>query len=67
MKEHLLNVLTQENIQENQHSEQVFRAEDSKKLSDIPMTKEMVEQEIDSFMLAPIYTYSFHGQQQVHS
>ena len=54
-------------MQNMPNSEQVFRAEDSKKLSDIPMTKEMVEQEIDSFMLAPIYTYSFHGQQQVHS
>ena len=47
MDEYFLTVFTQENMQDISDSEQISRAEESDKLTDIPVTKELVEQEID--------------------
>ena len=46
LNEYFLTVLTQENMQDIPNSEQIFRAEESKKLRDIPVTKEMAEIDI---------------------
>ena len=47
MNEYFLTVFTQENLHDKPDSEQIFVAEESEKLIDIPITKEMIEQEID--------------------
>ncbi|MPC48089.1 hypothetical protein E2C01_041854 [Portunus trituberculatus] len=47
MNNYFFTVFTQENMQEIPDSEQIFRAEESKKLTDIHLTREMVEKKID--------------------
>ena len=47
MNQYFSTVFTQENMQDILDSEQVFGAEETEKLTDIPVTKELVEQEID--------------------
>ena len=46
MNEYFLTVFTQENLQDIPDSEEIFEAEEIKKLTDISVTKEIVEQEI---------------------
>ena len=41
----ILNVFTQENMQDISDSEHIFRAEESEKLTDISVNKEVVEKE----------------------
>ena len=43
MTKYFLTLFTQENMQDISDSEQISRAEESDKLTDIPVTKEMVE------------------------
>ena len=47
MNEYFLTVFTQEKVQDIPESEQVFNGEEAEMLTDITITKEIVEQEID--------------------
>ena len=46
MNEYFITVFTQENMQDMSDSEQIFLEEESEKVINISVTKEMVEQEI---------------------
>ena len=47
LNEYFLTVFTQKNMQGILESKQIFGAEESDRLTDIPITKEIIEQEID--------------------
>ncbi len=47
MSDYFFIVFAQENMQDLPNSDKIFRVEENEKLTDITITKEIVEQEID--------------------